>query len=338
MKKYIFTSVFVIMIFLFVCCKRNDNIKEISSFPTTSSLRVQHKLTIDSALITYPVMKIDGNYCCIADMAAKVNFFHLYTFPSFKYIKSFGALGHGSNELAMLTSFDFRNGVVSALCGAERTIKLFNIRNPSSPKIIRPKEIVDYSAICDGDDNSYYLYSLNGRNRVHRIDTCGKIISQGLKAEVLKKEYPRMTSNYIWQGQIRQYGSYVVVPTACGDIIDITTPEFKTYLRLKGQLGEPRVKERATTNSKSYMLQYQTYIDVVLAKQIYALFLCEDLSKYPNGKERNSIRVYDYYGNPQKELLLEDNLEPSSFYVDENSRKFYVMVPESEKPIWVYEL
>ena len=147
-----------------------------------------------------------------------------------------------------------------------------------------------------------------------------------------------MTSNYIWQGQIRQYGSYVVVPTACGDIIDITTPEFKTYLRLKGQLGEPRVKERATTNSKSYMLQYQTYIDVVLAKQIYALFLCEDLSKYPNGKERNSIRVYDYYGNPQKELLLEDNLEPSSFYVDENSRKFYVMVPESEKPIWVYEL
>ena len=31
-----------------------------------------------------------------------------------------------------------------------------------------------------------------------------KIISQGLKAEVLKKEYPRMTSNYIWQGQNRR--------------------------------------------------------------------------------------------------------------------------------------
>lgn len=338
MKKYTFTIVSVMILLLFVCCNRKNNIKEVSSFPIFSSIKVKHKLAIDSALTTYPVMKIDGNYCCIADMASKNVFFHLYSYPSFKYIKSFGKIGRGPNELAMLTSFDFRNGVVSALCGADRTIKLFDCENPSTPTIIRPKEIHDYSSICDGGDKTFYLYSLDGKNRIHRIDMFGRVISKGLKAEALKKEYPRMTSNYIWQGRIRKNGNYIVVPTACGDIIDISNRELETSIRIKGELGAPQVKEKVTSNSKSYILQYQTYVDAVLSKQIYALFLCEDLSKYPNGKKRNSIRVFDYLGNPQKELMLEKDLEASSFYVDEENRKIYIVVPESEKPIWVYEL
>lgn len=109
-------------------------------------------------------------------------------------------------------------------------------------------------------------------------------------------------------------------------------------MRIEGPIGEPCVKENSFKGYTSYMLQYLTYIDAVLSKQIYTLFMCEDLSKYPNGKERNSIRVFDYQGNPIKELLLEKDIEASSFYVDESTKKIYVLVPESDKPIWVYEM
>lgn len=327
-----------ILMTLFICCDSNENVKQINSFPVTTPIRCQKKISIDSVFMSYPILKIDGNYCCIADMATREYFFHLYSYPSFKYVKSFGAVGKGSNELVMLTDFDFHDGVVTALCGADYTIKLFNINTPQSPKVIKPQKKNDYSAICNGCDNTFYLYSITGDKRILRIDTCGKVLSEGLKAESLKKEYPRMTPNYVWQSRIRRKDDVVVVPTICGDIIDMANINLEPIIRIKGSIGEPCVKEVAFKCYTSYMLQYQTYIDAVLSKQIYTLYMCEDLSEYPNGKMRNSIRVFDYQANPIKELLLEKDIEASSFYVDESTKKIYVLVPDSDKPIWVYEM
>lgn len=324
---------------LFVSCsKRENNTKTVEAFPESATIRCSNKMAIDSVLLSYPVMKVDGDYCCIADMGARSEFFYIFRYPSMKFLKSFGTLGNASNEIAGLTAFDFKDGRVSALCHTDRSNKIFDIDNPSIPQVIRIRHDQDYYTVCDGRDSTYYLYAMNGDNRIVRVGFDGTVISEGLKSETLKKEYPTMTSNYIWQSFIRKKGDKIVVSCVAGDVIDITDSSFASNIRVVGKLGLPHVEEKVTNAYTSYMLHYHTYSDMVLGDNMYALFKSYDMVNYPKGEHLNSVRVFDYDGNPVKELIMEDNLEATSFHVDEHRKKMYVAVSDSEKQIWEYEL
>ena len=324
---------------LFVgCSKREGSTKIVEAFPETATIRCSNKMAIDSVLLSYPVMKVDGDYCCIADMGSRSEFFYIFSYPSMKFVKSFGTLGNASNEISGLTAFDFRDGRVSALCHTDRTIKIFDIDSPDIPQVIRIKHDENYNAVCDGRDSTYYLYAMNGDNRIVRVGSDGQVISAGLKSETLKKKYPTMTSNYIWQGFIRKKDDKIAVPCVAGDVIDITDSSFASNIRVVGKLGLPHVEEKVTDAYTSYMLHYHTYSDLVFGENLYALFLCYDMANYPKGEHLKSVRVFDYDGNPVKELIMEDDPEATSFYVDEDRKRMYVAVSDSEEQIWVYEL
>lgn len=68
-----------------------------------------------------------------------------------------------------MTAFDFKDGRVSALCHTDRSIKIFDIDNPSIPQVIRIRHDQDYYTVCDGRDSTYYLYAMNGDNRIVRV-------------------------------------------------------------------------------------------------------------------------------------------------------------------------
>lgn len=339
-RSFILLCLIILLSLVFFSCnsKSQKNVRDVRSYPLTTSVEAKQKLALDSVVVSYPAMKIDGDYCCIADYSAHDYFFHIFSFPSFKYIRSIAKKGNASNELALLTDFDFHDCKITALCEDKRQLKVFDIQTTATPQIIRLTDAYSFSSVCDGGDQTYYLYALNDDDRMVRIDITGTVLSKGMPAEKLKKKYPRMTSNYIWQGLVRKHQNVIVIPTICGDIIDICDTTLSSVTRIMGALGEPQIKESSSKGVSSYMLQYQTYVDAVLGENIYALFVCEDLSKYPNGTIKHSIRKYDYSGKPIEELLIDNNVEPSSMYVDEHEKKLYLLVPESETPIWIYDL
>ena len=110
------------------------------------------KLAFDSVFCSYPRMKIDGELCCVADYATKECFFHIYSYPSFKYVKSLVNKGHSANELEMLTDFCVKDGYIYALCGAQNVVKVFNVNDKNDIKVIRIPKSNGYMSIEINED------------------------------------------------------------------------------------------------------------------------------------------------------------------------------------------
>lgn len=84
-------------------------------------------------------------------------------------------------------------------------------------------------------------------------------------------------------------------------------------------------------------MDYYGYMDICLGSNYYyALFRGEECFNENKQDIQNVIRVFDKEGAPVQQLIFDKSIDPSSFYVDETSKKVYFTVPDSENQIFVY--
>ncbi len=323
---------------LFICSCKNERNQAMTDFPKTMELEIQRTMDIDSILFRYPYMKIDGDYCCIADYETHEYFFHLFTFPEFKYLKSFGRKGHALSELIMLTDFDFKNGVVSALCGADKAIKFYYALDSvqTDVPIIHYNQSLDFSAISDNGDGNIYTYAMGGQFRILMFDYQGNLLARYLPLPSVKEKDLEFNANYLYQSVIYSTPDYFVSATIAGERIEIMRRSTDSVQVVLGKWGNPVLYKIGTMEMGSHILRYTTYMDLFVQNNIYGLFLGKDV----DDKEfyESSIRMFSLNGRPLKKYMIPENVEPTSFYVDEKRNKIYLLVPDSEKPIWVCDM
>ena len=76
------------------------------TFPVREELQGQ-VIPLDSALFRYPYrLRVNGDRVVMEDLHGMDHFFHLFTYPDFRYLSSFGQRGEGPEE--MLTVDDCR--------------------------------------------------------------------------------------------------------------------------------------------------------------------------------------------------------------------------------------
>lgn len=301
------------------------------------TLSVAETITLDSVFFAYPQLKVDGNICCIADMAADKYYFSLYTFPEFKYIKSFGRKGHAQNELGNLLDFDYRGNRVIALCGMEKKILVYDLdEDIDNPKVVRYAPTLTLAEICHGMTGGFYAFNTLGQYRVVEISSDGKVVNQHI--EISEDEDNESESSH-WIGDIQTSPDeqYVVVPTLYGEIIDYINIHENTHYRVSSGFGAPEYRTRTHGGVMYKRERYTGFTSMYLSEEYcYLFFVGEDANK-ENCDGEKCIRKYDYKGNEVCRYYLGD-MTLSSFFVDENTKTVYCTSPDADNLIYKFQI
>ena len=107
MKKIISLSVLLVVVALYAFTKTSPRAENFEiTFPVTEELQGR-VIPIDSVFFRYPYrLEVRGDRVVIEDLHGPDHFYHLFTFPEFRYLHSFGQRGEGPEE--MQTVDDFR--------------------------------------------------------------------------------------------------------------------------------------------------------------------------------------------------------------------------------------
>ena len=91
-----------------VSCSSNQ-FDRYEHFPKNDYL-IAEKLYLDTALLRYPFrIQIKDSIAIVMDLHPKEYYFHVYSYPKFCYILSFGRLGDAPNELLSADNFNYIN-------------------------------------------------------------------------------------------------------------------------------------------------------------------------------------------------------------------------------------
>ena len=107
MKKLISLSVLLVFLVFYVLTETSSKVEysEIT-FPVVEELQGR-VITIDSVYFRYPYrLEVRNDRVVIEDLHGPDHFYHLFSYPEFRYLSSFGQRGEGPEE--MQTVDDFR--------------------------------------------------------------------------------------------------------------------------------------------------------------------------------------------------------------------------------------
>lgn len=335
MNNFILRIIAIAIAGLSIVSCRHEN-KALLDNIQVDTLECIQKISLDSIALTYPSMKVQHGICCIADNGGEY-YFHLYTFPDFKYIRSFGRKGKAKNELINLLDFDFRDDYVYALGGADKKILEFNIQEDlDNPRTIYYDNDLQIAELCCLDNGNFVVYNTLGKHRFTELSKDGKVL--GEYVNIPNKEMPTKEQT-LWIGDIEASpnGKCVVSPTMYGEVVDIFNIEAKDNTRFIGRLGEPKYWEEKKKGFTLANPLYYGFTSMCLSENHCYLFF--EGKKYNDeaNKGEMCMRKYDYQGTPLARYSFRDII-PSYIYVDEDNSHIYCIVPDDDNKIYQYKM
>jgi len=106
--------------FLFISCdhKHKEYAKGVlfySGFPHEREL-IGEVIELDTALLRYPFrIRIEGDRAIVMDLHGLDHYGHLFQYPGFQYLSSFGKRGDSPTEMLSMENFRLQNHVVWTL-------------------------------------------------------------------------------------------------------------------------------------------------------------------------------------------------------------------------------
>lgn len=303
------------------------------------SLLVSDSMNIDTIPYSYPLIKVSGRYCCIADADTKDNYFQIYSYPEMKHLKSCIRKGKAKNEIPVLMSFDFTGNNIIALSTASETILDYNIVTDSTQAIKYPKGLSLIRVAKYGD--MYYTYSVLGDMRVVALDDKGKIVSRLFPTPKVEKLFGNFNANEIWQSLIVANKKTIALLTTGGDVVELYDIASKQYNKVVGPYGEPTLKELSMNGNPAYGVMFSGYRYAQFGNKtgnLYAFFRGESHLRNKEKDIENHLRVFNTNGELIKEYILDKNLYPNSFVVDEDKKCVIFVLPDNKNQFWKFNL
>lgn len=320
-------------LFLLVSCEKKwETTYKMSEKKDT--LQLVDKIKLDSVFFSYPVMKIYGDICCVTDDDGK-HFFHLYSYPDFKYVASFGKKGHARNELLILLDFYIKKDKLYVLCGNDKKILVFDLLgNLNEPQIIEYDYEISIANFCVTEDNDFIASSLNADFRLVHISKDGKLLNKYIEISDNTELVCKENTHWLGNVDISPDGNLFVSPMSHGEVIDIVNKNNNTYKRVVGELAPPEYLIKTTNSMRMYRERYNCFGPLSLHSLIYVCFWGDDVLK--REKQGCFVRVYTYDGTPIGNFYL-GGISPSSIYVDEKNCLLYCLEPETAD-IYIYKI
>ena len=353
MKKLISLIILLGALTVYALTKTSPNTEypEIT-FPVTEELQGR-VILLDSVFFRYPYrLEVRGDRVVIEDLHGPDYFYHLFTYPDFHYLHSFGQRGEGPEEMQTVDDFRWDGQTLWALDNIKSELVRWEL-NDCRDKMVRSERIkLDKATfraldIVPYQDNSFLIPNYSGDSRFCQVDRNGKLLKKWGEIPTERKDdlkkYP-YAFGYGWRSFI-DYSSKtgtLVAATQLGEVLEVWNVKKNTHKVLKGKLGEPEFEILPEYAIPAGAVGHN---DIqVTDRAIYVIYrgisINEEMIAYQKSKPLliggKIVRVFSLEGEPLKEYKLDHSV--SGIWVDEQAGRMWALDVNSDEPLVEYRL
>jgi hypothetical protein len=310
-------------------------------------------IPLDTALFRYPYrLEVRGDRVVMEDLHGMDHFYHLFTYPDFHYLHSFGQRGEGPEEMQTVDDFFWNGQTLWALDNIKSELVRWEL-NGSRDKMIRTECIKLDGAtfraldIVSFQNNSFLIPNYSGDSRFCQVDRNGKLIKKWGEIPTERKDdlqkYP-YAFGYGWRSFIDYSPNTgtLVAATQFGEVLEVWNVKKDTYKVLKGKLGEPEFEILPEYAIPAGAIGHN---DIQVTDcAIYVIYrgvsMKDEMLAHQKGKPLpiggKTIRVFSLEGEPLKEYTLDHSV--SGIWVDEEAGKMWALDVNSDEPLVEYRL
>lgn len=250
MKFYIF--ILSLMVFSACTSSQKENTMYYSDFPE------EHHLTgtefhVDTAMLRYPFrIQIMGERAIVMDLHGADHYFHMFHYPEFTYISSFGKRGDSPKEMLSAETFQCVNGEIWTLDANKAELTRF-VECSSGDSLLREeavtldKQLLRSLDFVVYDDSTFIIPDYSGERRFCRVGRNGNLLS---KASMIPTEnesallHSRPALAQAWRSffDYNPHNGVMATTTQLGEVLEIFHPADSTHLVCIGPHGEPEFK------------------------------------------------------------------------------------------------
>ena len=353
MKKLLSLIILLVLMAIYAFTKSSPKTEHSEiTFPVTEELQGR-VIPLDSVFFRYPYrLEVRGDRVVIEDLHGSDYFYHLFTYPDFRYLHSFGQRGEGPEEMQIADDFFWNGQTLWALDNIKSELVRWEL-NDSRDRMIRSERIkLDKATfraldIVPYQNNSFLIPNYSGDTRFCQVDRNGKLIKKWGEIPTERKndlqKYP-YAFGYGWRSFIDYSPNTgtLVAATQFGEVLEIWNVKNNTHKVLKGKLGEPEFKILPEYAIPTGAIGHN---DIQVTNRfIYVIYrgisIKEDMLAHQKGKPLpqggKTIRVFSLEGEPLKEYKLDHSV--SGIWVMEEAGKLWALDVNSDEPLLEYTL
>lgn len=309
-------------------------------------------IPIDTALFRYAYrMRVQDDKAVILDLHNADYYYHVFTYPDFKYISSFGKRGEGPGESIYASNVRFvgPNTVWVLDDGKGRMYQYSGIAKGETPKlekdILLDKSLFRSLDFDMNDASTIVIPDYSGENRFSWADLAsGKLLHKSEQIPIsdqklLKESAPAVAQGWNCFLSFSPNKKILASVTQFGDRLDIYDMQSQKHIGKLGEDGEPEFK----VSNEGYGVPAGRicYYDIQITdKYIYAVYdgrLFKDIMKEKIYKQGGRIfRVFNYEGELVKTYILDRGI--AGIYVDEVKGTLFGMDVNADEQIVKYNL
>lgn len=303
-----FISSIILFLFILSCAEKDKPYSCYTEFPTEKSLTA-NKVELDGTRFRYPFrVKIEGDKAILMDIHNMSSYFHLFTYPEYKHVISFGRNGEQPDEMKSAENVRFRDNKIWTLDANRNRLCKFEI---SGDSVIKQKDItldegllraVDFAFY---DDSTFIIPDYTGEHRICMVNDKGEIIERIGKIPTEKhvKNGALSLLAQAWRSFIdyNPHHGIVVMATQLGEVLEIYNLKDSSVIVKAGPGGEPKF---GIYHGQVIPNGIMGFSDVQITdKYIYAVFqgntfkeIVKERKQFEDGGK--FVYVFDLKGNP----------------------------------------
>lgn len=359
MKKLSLCSLLGCCLFLLLgwsACRSRHNVADgrhyYEKFSQTVQLRsVDIPLNEDSVLLRYPFrvrVNREKTRAVILDYHHDSCFYHLFTYPDFRYLCSFGKRGQGPEETLSGDDIRWDDSLIWTVDANRREWQVFRpqgrgvelVRQIDLTATLRPLNFVL------ADDSLAYIPDYSGRSRLLCVNCRGEITATMGHIPTSETHISSEAAlSQAWRGflSFNPRNGVLAVATQLGEVLEIYHPaDSLNPIVVQGPAGEPSFQ-----NVDGYAVPdgIMGFSDVQVGDScIYAIFQGQSFDEIGHilseGRVQNDggrfIYVFSLSGEPICNYELDCKV--SGFYVDEVRRQIVATRVNSDRQVVSFEL
>ncbi|WP_302030029.1 BF3164 family lipoprotein [Bacteroides congonensis] len=339
---------FLFFLILLSCGKNHKdygkNVFPYSGFPQEKELRGE-VIELDTALFRYPFrIRIKGDKAIVMDLHGSEYYGHLFQYPSFRYLSSFGRRGDSPTEMLSMENFRLCNHELWTLDANKSELTRLDFSSSGDSllreetvtldeDILRPLDFTVY------DDTTFVIPDYSGESRFLKVSCKGKLIEKigaipTANEKALQEARPALAQAWRSFLDYNSRNGVLAAVTQLGEVVEVYNLKDSTHVVRIGEHNEPEFK---VSDGYGIPTGIMGFSDVqVTDSAIYAVFhgtpfkeIARQSGRLPDGGKY--IYAFSLKGEPMCKYVLDHYIY--GIWVDEATKTIMATDVNSDQPI-----
>lgn len=342
----------LVLFLLFASCSSapRESVLNYTDFPQTIELKGR-VVQVDSFICRYPYrIRVKGDRALLLDLHGPDYYFHLFSYPDFRHLSSFGRRGEGPKEYILAENIRWYGNSVYTLDSGRSKLSRFDFTPSSdslycSEEINLDKQLLNAPDFVHLDDSTFLIPDYSGDSRINVVSRDGRLLRRfgtipTTNAEALQQSRPALAQ--AWRSFIdyNPRNHILAAATQLGEVIEIWNLNDSTHTVCMGPAGEPQFH---VVQGFGIPVGIMGFSDIqVTDRAIYAIFsgtTFEEIKKsIQDGTDLASggryLYVFSFEGKPLKRYQLDHFV--SGICIDEQKGVMLATDVNSDEPFVEY--